>query len=203
MRRMPFHPPTDYYCEQLAPIDEQICALITKRKELSENNPGFPSLGLITTWCQRYELNEAMTQSIFTMLYNEKEFSAHFQVEPTGFLKFVPILKWVEINSVLYSVTHMKQYENASVVYIEIEVHNSERFVRLGHARLDLSISPDHQCRQHRGSGQDKGMQYSFVVAPQLPDDLTGVEFRLDVKPFPENQEMLTVALAEATVSIK
>ncbi|ODA39353.1 hypothetical protein [Desulfosporosinus sp. BG] len=201
--RMPFHPPTDYYCEQLAPIDEQICGLISKRKELSENNPGFPSLGLITTWCQRYELNEAMTQSIFTMLYNEKEFSTHFQVEPTGFLKFVPILKWVEIDSVLYSVTHMKQYDNASVVYIEIEVNNSERYVRLGHARLDLFISPEHQCRQHRGSGQDKGMQYSFVVAPRLPDDLTGVEFRLDIKPFPENQEILTVALAEATVSIK
>ena len=201
--RMEFQPPTDYYCEQLAPIDEQICALISKRKELSENNPGFPSLELITAWCQQYELNEAMTQSLFTALYNENSFSAHFQVEPNGLLGFVSILKCVEIDSVFYSVTHMKQYDNASVVYIEIEVDNSEPYVRLGHARLDLAISPEYQCRQHRGNGIDKGMQYSFVVAPRLPDDLTNIEFRLSIKPFAEIPETLTVALSEATVSIK
>jgi hypothetical protein len=37
--QMPFHAPTDYYCEVLAPIDEQICALLVKRKELSQNKP--------------------------------------------------------------------------------------------------------------------------------------------------------------------
>ena len=203
MGRMSFQPPTEHYCESLAPIDEQICALIAKRKELSENNPGFPSLEFISAWCQRYELIETMTQSLFATMYNENHFSDHFQVEPTGFLKFIPILKYVEIDSVLYSVTHMKQYNNASVIYIETEVNNSEPYVRLGHAHVELFISPDYQSRQHQGSGHCKGMQYSFVVSPPLPDDITGLEFRLSIKPFPDITEMQTVALTEATVTIK
>ncbi|GEM_PF-513695 len=203
MGRMSFQPPTDYYCELLAPIDEQICALIAKRKEISENNPGFPSLESITAWCHQYELNETMTQSLFATMYNENHFLDHFQVEPTGFLKFVPILKYVEIDSILYSVTHMKQYSNASVIYIETEVNNSEPQVRLGHAHVELFISPDYQSRQHQGSGHDKGMQYSFVVSPPLPDDITGVEFRLSIKPHYHLQEMQILALKEATVTIK
>ncbi|MCO1602221.1 hypothetical protein [Desulfosporosinus nitroreducens] len=201
--RETFHPPTDYYCESLAPIDEEICALIAKRKVLSENNPGFPSLNLITTWCNRHELNEKMIKSLFGTIYNENNFLDHFQVEPTRFLKYVSILKWVEIESVLYSVTHMKQYNNASVVYIEYEVNNSEPHVKLGHARVELFISPDYQCQQYRGNGQDKGMQYSFKVIPPLPDDVTGLEFRLSIKPFPEIPEMQTVNLSESTVIIK
>ena len=52
--RMPFRPPTDYYCELLSPIDEEICALLAKRKEISQDNPGFPQLDSITTvWTQR------------------------------------------------------------------------------------------------------------------------------------------------------
>ncbi|MHB8072182.1 MAG: hypothetical protein ACYDGZ_00195 [Desulfosporosinus fructosivorans] len=202
MGRMSFQPPTDYYCEALAPIDEQICALIAKRKELSENNPGFPNLELITAWCQQYELNEAMTQSLFGSMHNENHFSDHFQVEPTGFLKFITILKYVETDSVLYSVTHMKQYNNASVIYVETEVNNSEPYVRLGHAHVELFISPDYQSRPHQGSGHDKGMQYSFVVSPPLPEDVTGLEFRLSIKPYhiPEKQ---TVVLTESTVIIK
>lgn len=203
MGRMSFQPPTKHYCESLAPIDEQICALIAKRKELSKNDPGFPSLEFISAWCLRYELNETMTQSLFATMYNENHFSDHFQVEPTDFLKFIPILKYVEIDSVLYSVTHMKQYINASVIYIETEVNNSESNVRLGHAHFDMFISPDYQCRQHRGNGDDKGMQYSFVVSPRLPDDVTGLEFRLNIKPFPEIPEKQTVALTESTVIIK
>lgn len=182
--RMPFRPPTDYYCEELAPIDEQICALLAKRKELSENNPGFPHLDRISAWCQRYKLNEDLLRRIFGYMYGEHHFLP--QVEPTGFLKFVPILKSVEIDSVMYAVTHMKQYSNASVVYIETEVNTAEPYARLGHAGFELFISPEYQCRSNGGYGQKKGMQHSFVVTPSLPDDMTGVEFRLSVKPFRE-----------------
>lgn len=199
--QMPFRPPTDYYCESLAPIDEQICALLAKRKEISEDNPGFPHLDSISAWSQQYGLNEDMMLSIFGTMYNERRFLVH--VEPTGFLKFVPILKSVEIDGVSYAVTHMKQYRNASVVYIEMEVNTVEPFVRLGHAGFELSISPEYQCRSHSGCGQSKGMQHSFVVTPPLPDDVTGVEFRLTIKPLHEISEIQAVALSELSVTFK
>jgi hypothetical protein len=195
-----FRPPTDYYCELLAPIDEEICALFAKRKEISKDNPGFPHLALITSWCQQYGLNEDMMRSIYGYMYNEHHFLP--QVEPAGFLKFVPILKSLEIDGVLYAVTHMKQYSNASVVYIEIEVDTAEPYVRLGHAGFELFISPEYQCRPNGGCGQKKGMQHSFVVTPALPDDVTGVGFRFTVKPFPDVPE-IQVSLAGISVTIK
>lgn len=201
LMRMPFRPPTDYYCELLAPIDEQICTLIAKRKELSNNNPGFPHLNSIAAWCKQYGLNEDMMLSIFGYMYSEHHFLR--QVEPTGFKKFVPILKFVEIDNVMYAVTHMKQYSNASVVYIETEVNTAEPYARLGHASFELFISPEYHCRADGGYGQKKGMQHSFVVTPPLPDEVNRVEFRLTVKPIREVPEIQEVSLAEISVTIK
>jgi len=198
---MPFRPPTDYYCELLAPIDEEICALLAKRKEISQDNPGFPQPDSITAWSQQYGLNEDMMRIFFGTMYNERRFLEH--VVPTEFLKFVPILKSVEIDGVLYAITHMKQYSNASVIYIEIEVNIAEPYVRLGHAGFELFISPEYQCQPDRGCGHSKGMQHSFVVSPPLPDDVTAVEFCLTIKPFHEVPEIQVVALSELSVTIK
>ncbi|AHF07255.1 hypothetical protein [Desulfitobacterium metallireducens] len=200
LTRLPFHPPTDYYCEELTPIDGQICELLVKRKELSDDNPGFPHLDQISSWSEQYGLNEDWLRRIFSLMYGEHNWVP--PVEPSDFLKFVPILKSVEINRVVYAVTHMKQYRNASVVYIETEVNKNEPFTRLGHNRFELNISPEYQCRQNGGYGQQKGMVHSFVVTPPLPDEVAGIVFNLTIKPFREIPEIQEVALEE-TVTIK
>jgi len=199
--RMPFRAPTDYYCEALAPIDEKICALIAERKEISENNPGFPQLDQIFAWCQQYALNDDMILRLFGYMYSEHNFVP--LVEPTGFLKFVPILKSVEVDGVFHAVTHMKQYSNASVVYVETEVNSDKPYVRLGHASFELFISPEYQCRLDSGCGHKRGMQHSFVVIPPLQDEVNGLEFRLTVKPHQEVPEIQEVYLTETTVTIK
>ncbi|WP_407314856.1 hypothetical protein [Desulfosporosinus sp. SB140] len=199
---MPFQPPTDHYCEDLEPVDQQICGLLAKRKELSDNNPGFPSLELISAWSQKFGLNEDWLRRIFAV-YMQSEDLFIPPEEPTGFLKYVPILKSVEIDSMSYTVTFMKQYNNASVVFVETEVSTSEPFVRLGHASFELFISPEHHCRQSGGCGSGKGMQHSFVVTPPLPDDVTEVEFRLSVKPLNGYPEFHEVLFKETTVTIK
>lgn len=200
LTRLPFHPPTDYYCEELTPIDGQICELLAKRKELSDDNPGFPHLDQILAWSQQYGLNEDWLRRIFLLMYGEHNMVT--PVEPSAFLKFVPILKSVEINHVVYAVTHMKQYSNASVVYIETELNKNEPFARLAHNRVELYISPEYQCRQNGGYGQQKGMVYPFVVIPPLPDEVAGIAFNLTIKPFREIPEIQEVALEE-TVTIK
>ena len=199
--RMPFRPPTDYYCEELASIDEQICVLLAKRKELSNNNPGFPNLDRISAWSQQYGLDEDWLRMTFAYMYGEHHLLP--PIGPAGFLKFVPILKSVEVDSIIYAVTHMKQYSNASVVYIETEVNNDEPYVRLGHASFELFISSKYQCRPNGGCGQKKGMQHSFVVTPSLPDDLSGVEFLLSVKPFRQEPEIIELSLKDISITIK
>ena len=202
MIRMPFRPPTDYYCEELATIDEQICELLAKRKELSNNNPGFPTLELISSWSQKFGLNEDWLRMIFSV-YMHSEDRLLSPVEPAGFLKFVPILRSVVIDNMMYAVTHMKQYSNASVVCIETEIITDDPFTRLGHVRHELFISSDYLCRPSGGCGHGKGMLHSFIVTPALPDDVSEFEFRLSVKPLHEELEFQKIFLTETTVTIK
>lgn len=193
--------PADYYCESLSAIDEEICALFAKRKELSENNPGFPSSDLISAWCEQYKLNEYKISSIFASLSHDNSRPQEY-IEPREFLRFVPILKSIELDNIFYAVTYMRQYKNASVVSLEIELKSTEENVRLEHAGFELYISPNYQCRSSRGGGDDKGLQHSFVVTPSLPDDLTGIEFKLTVRPYPEHERKIAV-LAKSPITIK
>ncbi|KUO76724.1 MAG: hypothetical protein APF81_11685 [Desulfosporosinus sp. BRH_c37] len=192
---------SDYYCKSLAVIDEQICELLAKRKELSDDNPGLPGQELIATWSKQYGLNEEQIRKIFASMSSEHSFPHHEQIEPTDFLKFVPIMKSVELDNILYAVTSMKQYKNASVVYIEAELNSVEENVRLEFSGFELFISPKYQCRPHGGSGQIKGLQHTFVVTPSLPDDVTEFEFRLTIRP--HRDETKIISLAELPVTIK
>lgn len=199
--KMQFRAPTDYYCESLVSIDEQICAMLAKRKEISQNKPGFPYLDLISSWCRQYGLNEELMRSVFASFYYEHRFFP--QIEPAGFIKFVSVLKSVEIKGVLVTITHLKQYTNASVVYIEAEANTEERNVRFERMHFELFISPDYTCRPNGGCGHDKGIQHSFVVTPPLPDDVNELEFRISMKPYDEAPEIQTIAHQELTVIIK
>ena len=46
-------------------------------------------------------------------------------------------------------------------------------------------------------------MQHSFVVIPALPDDINGMEFRLNVKPLRENPKLQEVQFEETTVTFQ
>ena len=118
-------------------------------------------------------------------------------------MKFVPILKSVARDGILYAVTHMKQYKNATVVNVEIEVDADQTNVRFGHAQFELGITPEYVARLNGGHGHDKGMQHSFVVVPPLPDDVSHLEFYLTIKPLHEIPEMQAVAFSESAVIIK
>lgn len=118
-------------------------------------------------------------------------------------IKFLPVLKSVEANRVMYTITHLKQYSNASVVSVEIELEGTgDSYDGIGHAALDLEISSAYKCRPDRGHSLRNGLQYCFVVTPRLPDDLAGLDFRLTVKPFPDFPEVRQVFKEEVTVTI-
>lgn len=200
VRIRPFHPPTDYYCSDLAPLDEEICSLLAERQERSGENPGFPNPERLSQWSQTFGLNEDWLRTIFACLQREEHSFA--QAEPAGFLKFIPVLKSVTVDNLSHTVTYMKQYSNASIVYLETEVITSDPFVQLGHVMFELFIAPDYLCTSNGGGGSAKTRQHAFVVTPPLPDDLSGVEFCLRIKPFPE-PEFYRVPLQGVEVIIK
>jgi hypothetical protein len=174
---MQFESPTEHYDEHIEEIDEQICNLIMKRKELSKNNPGFPTKQLIADWSIKYNFYEDFLNSVFAHLLNEEIYKP--VVEPKGFLKNIPILKSFEKDNVFYSVTFVRQYENASVVhfnidreYVDDEMSRSFREPTF----FNLSIEGnevEYDCQNEGGGGSGGHESYTFIVSPALPDDFS------------------------------
>jgi hypothetical protein len=182
MKRMSFEPPTEHYDERIESIDEQICQLIKQRKDLSNNNPGFPRKDIITAWSKKYDLYEEFLQGVFGHFFNEEMYKSI--VEPEGFVKNIPILKSFEKNDLFYTVTFVRQFQNASVVHLTIDRDDSNDepgFFRDHHSWFGLSIDDgegtEYDCRNEGGGGSGGHTSYSFIISPALPEDSSNIKF--------------------------
>ena len=181
MKRMTFQPPTEHYDERIEAIDEQICSLIKKRKELSNDNPGFPKKQLIASWAKKYDFYEDFLNSVFADLLIEEIYKP--VVEPKGFRKNIPLLKVLEKDDVFYSVTFIRQFENASIVHFSIDRHLEEERMGMYHhqySEFELSIEggeADYHCVNQGGGGSGGHMAFNFIVSPVLPDNCSKYTF--------------------------
>jgi hypothetical protein len=172
---MPFKRPTDHYDERIHQVDEKLCELIRQRKEISNNNPGFPPLELISDWAKKYNLYDDMLRSIFGSLWHEDDFKSF--VEPEEFRVNLPVMKFVQKDNRMFSVVYIRQYNNASVVNFNIDNdYREEPYERPQHRFYKLFTGPQYDCRMISGGGSSEHMSYSFVVSPPLPDNFSGID---------------------------
>ncbi|MBS4174512.1 hypothetical protein [Bacillus sp. FJAT-49736] len=180
MKRMRFEPPKEYYNNRIEGIDEQICDLIKQRKELSNNDPGFPTKEHIHAWSKKYNFYEDFLNSVFAHFLNEDIYKP--VVEPQGFLKNIPILRSFEKDDVFYSVTFVRQYENASVVHFNIDREDSDDEIPRRFREpiyFDLTIEGrgvEYDSRNQGGGGSGGHSSYTFIVSPALPDDISNIK---------------------------
>jgi len=174
MKRMPFERPTTYYDERVKEIDEKICELIKKRKEVSSNNPGYPPFEYITSWAEKFELYEDLLKSMFSSLWNEKVYKP--LIEPEGFRRNLPVLKSIEVDDRLFSIISIRQYSNSSVVNFNMDwdITSDLTESQLRHTCFELFID-GHDCRMVDGAGGNGHLHYNFIVSPPLPDDNSGI----------------------------
>ncbi|WP_102275363.1 hypothetical protein [Cytobacillus massiliigabonensis] len=177
MKRTGFIRPTVYYDERISTIDEQLCHLIRKRKELSYNNPGFPPDKNISKWAKQFDLYEDLLRSIFGTLRMDDDFKP--RVEPHNFIKHIPILKSVEIGVNLYTVTFIRQFENASVVQLDInwDGTNDSHEDLHNHPTFEMNIGEQYDCRWNGGRGGTGRYSQEFIVSPPIPDNPSGLTF--------------------------
>lgn len=168
----------DSYDKRVELIDEKICELISKRKLIS-SNPGDPTPNHIAIWSKRYDLNEEFLNSVFSHLPIEDMYKP--KEEPKGFLKNIPVLKSYEMNDVFYSVTFMRQYENASLIHLNMDKDISEE--KPGDMQqfsfIELSIEDngkEYDCRNDHGGGSGGHISFDFIVSPPLPDDTSTIK---------------------------
>jgi len=180
MKRMPFEPPTKHYDQQIEALDDQICNLIKQRKELSNNNPGFPTRELIVKWSMKYNFYEDFLNSVFSHFFNEEIYKP--VVEPKGFQKNIPMLKSFEKDGVFYTVTFVRQFKNASVVHFTIDKEYYSGKEPRGfheHSFFDLSIEGevvDYDCQNNFGGGSGTHHSFTYTVSPALPDNLSNIK---------------------------
>jgi hypothetical protein len=185
MKRMPFERPTDHYDERIFSIDEQICAVLKQRKDVSNKNPGFPPNEHISNWARKYELYEDLLDSLFSTLRMEEEFKP--RVEPKKFIKHLPILKSVEKDERLYTVTFIRQFENASVVQLNIDWDGTNEDMDTldalrnrrhlhHHSFIELNLGEQYECRSDSGGGSEGNYRYNFIVSPPISDDPSGLK---------------------------
>ncbi|MDQ0271620.1 hypothetical protein [Cytobacillus purgationiresistens] len=123
-------------------------------------------------------------------------------VEPNGYKGFLKVMKAVEVNQVFYSITFIRQYENASVVQLIIdwEGDDSNYHEELSnHSSVALDLGVKYDCRNEKGSGASGQYTHQFVVSPALPDEITGMAFlfkKYDTyfKDVPASQEIIIEA---------
>lgn len=177
MIRKGFRRQTEYYDERISSIDEQICALIKQRREVSDNNPGFPPPDYISNWASKFSLYENLLNSVFGALANEEHFRP--MVEPEGFRMHLPVLKSTEVGGKFYSVTFIRQFTNASVVQLCVDWDgtNDSLMDRPQHSLFELSLGEQYYCRMFGGGGSTGHYTHNFVVSPPLPDDISGIDF--------------------------
>ncbi|QAA32452.1 hypothetical protein [Clostridium manihotivorum] len=174
MKRLPFQVPTSYYEEAIIKIDEEICGLIKLRKEISDNNPGFPHLEYISDWSKKFDMSEEFLKEIFRVLYHEKIYKP--LVEPQGFQKHVPVFKSILVGNRIFTITFMKQYKNASVLVLNIDWNGEKRSTMNQHTYFELFIGPQYECRMDNGCGGEDYSSHSFVISPVLPEDFSGID---------------------------
>ncbi|PEY25639.1 hypothetical protein CN340_16595 [Bacillus anthracis] len=189
MKRMGFERPTDYYDERLYTIDEKICALLKERKELSDGDPGFPHDEAIYKWAKQYGFYPDYLNSLFSSMMDESEFKP--RVEPTKFQKHIPVFKTYEHKGIMYTVTFIRQYANASVIYLYSDWDSTHKVKP--RSFFQLSIDDTYDCWSEGGGGTDGHMSHQFVVSPALPNNLSGISLRFKelVMPFKKDQAML------------
>ena len=176
MKRMPYRRPTTHYDERIKTIDKKICKLINSRKEISHNNPGYPPFEYISNWAKEFNLYDEQLKSIFGAMWNEDLYKP--SVEPKEFLGNLPVLKSIEIEKRLFSITSIRQYSNSSIVNFNIDWDNinasPERQLR--HTSFNLFINEIYDCQMLDGCGGDGHFHYNFLVSPPLPDTFSGIK---------------------------
>ena len=177
---------TNHYDERLFLIDEKICDLLNQRKEVLGKNTIFPPDEVISRLADEYDLQEEYLQSLFTTMAMEDSLKP--MVVPVEFKKYVPVLKIYENDGVMYTVTFIRQYANASVLYLHMDWEEKED-TNFYPDILDLIINDTYFCHSEGGGGTTGHASHSYIISPALPDDVSGIEliFKEPGRPFKVN----------------
>lgn len=107
-------------------------------------------------------------------------------IVPVHLRTVVPIMRTFTNNGLTYSLTHMKQYENCSMLKIELETGEGSHLLLSKpdetHIEIDGEESYESVIQMSSYGGYITGptkLAMDVMIRPTLPDDLAGIELTL------------------------
>ncbi|MTH53409.1 hypothetical protein GKZ89_08265 [Bacillus mangrovi] len=154
-------------------ISREICRFIGLRKEAAAGTFHMPSDEDFSRWAQEFGLEQEMLEAVFLALENEEQYQE--KVEPEGFRKLLPVMKTAEAGGSFYTITYIRQFENASTVFLHADWEEEDHQHLKGIDHFSMQIDERFSCRFEGGGGGDGTYTHRFIVSPALPDDLRGI----------------------------
>lgn len=191
--------PSDYNGE-IERIDEQIFKLIHERKQKTGGKRFVPPKELQEKWVNDFEMKKSEV-NLFLHSLNHGTSHARQDFSDKGKLQGVlPIMKKGRTKGYECTITHAKQYENASEVSVEFaymkEDETAPDHLQI-HLLLEVHGEKEYVSRHHGGGGSGDMMSSRFLISPRLPEDLDSVSFMLEPHMMPFVREHKIFVLDE------
>lgn len=192
--------PGEPYDDSLSAIDEEICQALCRRQALTGQGGNVPPQKRLEEWARQYGIDATALARVFGVI-------AHVGKEPRRpptperFLRFVPVGRSLEQDGITFAIPVLKQYENLTIVYLEISAEGVGPHATIELPHVELSLSAPYQAQLDSGNGHGPLLSYRFLVTPPLPDDVSSVTFRGHLTPR-EGMEPAKIRLNAVTVDI-
>ena len=147
-------------------------------------------------WALKYNHFEDYLRSLFGSARMDGFFK--IRIKSTGFREHISVLKSIEKDDQVYSVTVIRQYENASVIQLHIDWDEAKDLPDLHHHNtFELFLGEQYDCWQDRAGGSTGHYTYNFIVSPPLPDDISSMDlvFKEYRDTFKENPTGLEIVI--------
>ncbi|NOU82617.1 hypothetical protein GC101_27520 [Paenibacillus sp. LMG 31459] len=168
------------YNDEAKQIDEQILRLVQQRKSVAEGQQLFPDPEMIQQWSDELGLELSEISLVLGSL-NESVPRRHFWEEPGELRGVLPIMKTTRDGDFEYALTHSMQYENLSILSVEIKCLTATVESVSIEAPLTLAIlgEAEYEVQMHGGRGGGAQVEMRFLIWPPLSEALDSIEFSL------------------------
>lgn len=167
------------YNEDVKRLDEQILALAKQRQDLTGKKRYMPSGETLIEWAKQLELEPLQIHTLLQALHTQV-MERPRRPEDKPLRSVLPIMKRTKADGCEYLISHAMQYEDESIVKMDIRyVEDTEEEVELV-PQLTLEVIGGEYAVQPISTSTHSGKaQLEFSVMPPLPEPLEGLEFSL------------------------
>jgi hypothetical protein len=167
------------YMDELQPIDRAIAELLAKREQCAQGKMFVPPRSLVEGWAKEFGMDPALL--FWTFRHFTPRRRVNGPVDLGELQGIVPLMQRKTVNGCTYTLTHVEQFLNGSIVNLiaSLETPEAAQVSRL-ELHLTLAIKTErYQVMPYGTQGGGAQLTARFLVTPPLPTDMGKVEFAL------------------------